>query len=185
MDETHIRYTYDLGADDKRGNLYKELNVDLRMIYTEAAAGERANLIAVWGPFMKTMMNALAKVPKLGAQKFWRGRPEKFARIRDIYKAGRMVTWASFTSVSKNFDQAAYLARWDEGCVLELSLPVVFDISKFSFFPSEEEGIIQPGAKFVVLSDTQLEERTAGDSNKYLVKVIGLQFMAEQLPLIS
>ena len=67
----HVRYTHDFGGDNKSGNLYVELNVDLRMMCTDAAAADKDNLIAVWGPYMKTMLTALQKMPLLNVGKYY------------------------------------------------------------------------------------------------------------------
>ena len=37
-----VRYTYDFLVPDKRGNLYKELNVDLRMLSTLKGADQES-----------------------------------------------------------------------------------------------------------------------------------------------
>jgi hypothetical protein len=151
-----------------------------------ATASDRENLKAVWAPFMKTMLSALGKLPKLPMQKYFRGRWEDFMTMRGIYNAGREVTWASFTSVSRSVQQAAYLANWDQGCVLEMKLSEVPDVSRFSFYVAEEEGILLPNSRFVVLNETRTEEILAGDGQSYIVKFIALQHVAaEKLPLIS
>ena len=85
-----------------------------------------------------------------------------------------------FTSCSKSLDQAAYLASWDQGCVLELKLFNVYDISGFSFFPDEQEVLLAPNTKLVVLTETRTERRTAGDGQQFLVKVIPMQQMGGQ-----
>ena len=138
-----VRYTFDFMEPDKRGNLFKEVNVDLRMLSTLKGT-DHESLKAVWAPFMKIMLSAMQKLPKVTEYKFYRGRPESWTDIRALYPAGREVVWAGFTSCSKSLDQAAYLASWDQGCVLELTLFNVYDISGFSFFPDEQEVLLSP-----------------------------------------
>ena len=127
------RYTHDFGEPDKTGNLFKELNEDLRSVSTLTKEG-CDKLKAVWDNFMATMMKALA--------------------------------------------------GWNTGCVLELSLFDVLDISKFSFFPNEQEGILVPNTQLVVLgkSDARL---IIHDTQKRLVKCIYLQQGGQGIPLIS
>ena len=186
LDVTHVRYTFDFGLADKTGNLFRELNADLRMMCQEDNDEDRRNLIAVWGPYMKTMLTAMYKMEPLVPALFYRGRPEEFFEVRSIYNAGREVTWAGFTSVSRDIDQASYLAGWQNGCVLELSLHGAYDISKFSFFPREQEAILPPGKKMIVLATSRIEDRLAGDGLTYGVKVITMQEVKQQLtPLVS
>ena len=76
------------------------------------------------------------------------------------------------------------LAGWNTGCVLELSLFDVLDISKFSFFPNEQEGILVPNTQLVVLgkADARL---IIHDTQKRLVKCIYLQQGGQGIQLIS
>ena len=165
------RYTHDFGEADKTGNLFKELNDDLRRMST-LTEERRDKIKAVWDNFMATMMKALGKVPKMEGSTFYRGRPESW--LADIYLPGRRVTWASFASVTKDLSQAAHMAGWNLGCVLELSLFDVLDISKFSFFPNEQEGILVPNTQLVVLgkADARL---IIHDTQMRFVKCIYLQ----------
>ena len=112
LDVTHVRYTFDFGLADKTGNLFRELNKDLRAMCGDDNDDVRRNLIAAWGPYMKTMLTAMYKMEPLPPAMFYRGRPEDFCEVRSIYNAGREVTWAGFTSVSRDIDQASYLAGW-------------------------------------------------------------------------
>ena len=168
------RCTFDLGLPDKRGNLFKELNVDLRMLGTLKGA-EHASLVAVWAPFLKNMLTALGKMPKRTEQKFYRGRPESWSDVRKIYKPGREVVWSGITSCTPDIDQASYIASWDQGCVLELTLFKVHDISRFSFYPNEKEVLLAPNTKLVVLADGRTEKRTASDGQEFVVKFILMQ----------
>ena len=177
------RYTHDFGEPDKIGNLFKELNEDLRSMSTLTKEGSD-KLKAVWDNFMATMMKALGKVPKMEGSTFYRGRPESWLAVREIYFSGRRVTWASFTSVTKELSQAAHMAGWNTGCVLELSLFDVLDISKFSFFPNEQEGILVPNTQLVVLGKAAAR-LIIHDTQKRLVKCIYLQQGGQGIQLIS
>lgn len=172
---------------DKRGNLFKELNVDLRMLPSTTGEEHKA-LKAVWAPFIKNVLSGMAKLPRVTPKhiKAWRGRPESMRDLRQIYAPGRLVTWAAFTSCSRRIENAAYMAAWDQGCVLQLSLTDVVDISGLSFFPNEEEVLLPPNSKFVVAVDTAVQSVIAGDGQDYLVRIITMQQVAgEELPLIS
>ncbi len=169
-----VRYTYDLGLADKRGNLFKELNVDLRMLST-LSGDDHESLKTLWAPFITNMLSAMSKVPKRDERRFFRGRPESWTDVRLVYQAGREVVWAGFTSCSTSLDQAAYLAGWNVGCVLELTLFNVQDISPFSFYPNEQEVLLPPNTRLIVLDSTRTETCTASDGQRFLVKIIPLQ----------
>ena len=172
---------------DKRGNLFKELNVDLRMLPTTTGDDHKC-LKALWAPLIKNILSGMAKLPKMVPKhiKAYRGRPESMRDLRAIYLAGRLVTWSAFTSCSTRLDNAAYMANWDQGCVLQLSLSDVVNIKGLSFFPNEEEVLLPPNSKWLVGVETAVESVTAGDGQQFLVKIITLQQVAgEGLPLIS
>ena len=82
-----------------------ELNVDLRAITTQTGQGHR-DLIKTWAPFMKNMLSGMAKLAKHQPSFFYRGRPEGFTDLRQLYKGGREITWAAFTSCSKRINEA-------------------------------------------------------------------------------
>ena len=186
LDVMRVRYTPDFGGDDKSGTLYVELNVDLRMMCTAAAAADKDNLIAVWGPYMKTMLTALQKMPLLNVGKYYRGRPESFEAVRKVYTSAREVWRAAFTSVSTNFEQAAHLASWGDGCVLELDTVHAHDISAISFFPNEAEAILPPGRKFICLDSRPEECKPINCSTPSIVKVISLkEVRLSMAPLVS
>jgi hypothetical protein len=181
------RYTWDHMDADKRGNLFKELNVDLRML-PSTTGDEHKCLKALWAPFIINILSGMAKLPKVQPRHVtaWRGRPESMRELRQIYMPGRLVTWSAFTSCSKRLDNAAYMANWDQGCVLQLMLAEVTDISGLSFFPNEEEVLLPPNSQFVVGVETTVESVTASDGQTFLVKIITLQQVAtDGVPLIS
>ena len=113
------RYTYDLGESDKRQNLFKELNVDLRELASQEGEAHK-NLVATWAPLIKNMLSGMAKMPKHQQKSFYRGRPESFSDLRQLYRGGRHITWAAFTSVSKRIDEAHVLLF----CLFVLGAPM-------------------------------------------------------------
>jgi hypothetical protein len=145
------------------------------MMSTVKDASEHNSLVQLWAPFMKNMLSAMNKMPLVTEQKFYRGRPESWDDIRGLYRAGREVVWAGFTSCSRSLDQAAYIASWDQGCVLELTLFNVHDISPLSLYPAEQEVLLPPGTKLVVLADTRTQTCAASDGQQFPVKLIPMQ----------
>ena len=174
-----------MGPPDKRGNLFKELNVDLRQLSTLTDVSQHQSLVSVWAPFVKVMLSALGKMPHQTPGKFYRGRPEHYSDLRDIYGSGREVVWAAFTSVSSHFEAAAYLAGWERGCVLELNLHDVRDISRMSFYPQEREGVLVTNTRLVVGSDSRFEELLDANRDKHNVRVIPMQQIASAPRLVS
>jgi hypothetical protein len=86
--------------------------------------------------------------------------------------------WGYFWLPFGRSGEAAYLASWDKGCVLELTLFDVPDISAVSFYPNEGECLLPPNTKFVVLAESRVEEREAQTGEKFLVRIIPLQMMS-------
>lgn len=82
--------------------------------------------------------------------------------------------------------EAAYLASWDKGCVLELTLFDVPDISSVSFYPTEGECLLPPNTRFIVLADARTQELEAADGSRFLVRIIPMQQVsADTTALIS
>ena len=121
---------------------------------------------------MKNMLSAVKVAKPAEGQTFYRGRPKAFSDIRAFYQGGRKVIWAGFTSCSKRLDQASFIASWEKGCVLELTVPVVHDIGPFSFYPHEQEVLLKPNVKLSVTWSTRIEEHSAADGSSHMVKVI-------------
>jgi hypothetical protein len=170
-----FRYTFDFGLPDKSGTLFNELNVDLRRMST--ASTEEHYLKTIWKAFMRNMTNALHKLPKIQENTLYRGMPHPYLELRSIYEGGREVVWTGFTSVYKSLDQAACLAGWDRGCVLDLKIFDVCDISNFRFNADQPEGLVLPNSKFVVLSDTHQETLKVSNGQDVVINFIGLQQM--------
>ena len=115
----------------------------------------------------------------------WRARPESFAEMSKIYALGREVVWAAITSCRKYLDYAAYMAYWDQGCVLEIRVAEdIYDISEFSFFPMEQEVLLPPNAKLVV-TGTRTEMREAANKQNFDLKIIVMQQITSAQALIS
>ena len=81
------RYTVDHNYG-KPGNLYCELNRDLRAL-GKAAPVARDTIINIWGPFMYFCIHGLQKCPTVAPGTLaWRARPEKLEQLRNIYLEG-------------------------------------------------------------------------------------------------
>jgi hypothetical protein len=147
------RYTYDLGMVDKRGNVYKELNVDLRR-FAQAGPEEHTNLKGSWGALVLNVIRAMGKMPVKTKVTLYRGRPDGFCELRSIYHPGRVCWWAAFTSCTPDPTAAAHMSG-PYGCVLELQCDQVHDISEMSFFPDEKEMLLPPNTQWVPLKEVK------------------------------
>ena len=75
----------------KPGNLYCELNRDLRAL-GKAAPVARDTIINIWGPFMNFCIHGLQKCPTVAPGTLvWRARPEKLEELRKIYRLGAYI----------------------------------------------------------------------------------------------
>jgi len=179
--------TFDFGVEDKRGNLFKELNVDLRMLSTLRGCESHTALKQLWAPFIRRMTVALTKMPKLKLPKcrIWRGRPESVEEISKIYGMGREVIWSGITSCTRNKEYAAYMASWHMGTVLEITVLLdIYDISPISFYPAESEVLLPPNTKLVVLGKPRKETMLASDGSPWTVNFVDLM-QTEHTQIIS
>ena len=87
------------------------------------------------------------------------------------------VTWLCYwCSGSRGvLTQAAYIAEYNRGCVLELTCFDVPDNSLFSFFPNEAECLLPPNSRFIALADSKTKSLVAGNGEVFLLKIICLQ----------
>ena len=130
----------------------------------------------------------MAKMPRMPLKHItaWRGRPESMTALRQVYKPGRIVKWAGFTSCTTRIDNAAYMANWADGCVLELTLTDAVCIAELSCYPHEDEILLPPNTTFIVNPKTKVEDITAGNGQTYMVKIIQMiQVEADGLQVIS
>ena len=169
-----MAYTWDNSEADKRGCLFRELNVDLRMLSTLNGSAHEA-LRDLWAPFLRRMMTGMRKMPRVQQKKLWRGRPESVEEMKQTYSIGREVIWSSYSSCTLHKEFAAYMASWHIGTVLEINVVLpVHDISSISFFPTENEVLLPPNTKLVVVSEPRIERLVAGDGSEWDVQFIEL-----------
>jgi len=152
-------YTYDFNQQRRTGNLYYELNQGLRQ--REATARKEA--LDVWSGYLYFLMAALEKLPSLKMH-VYRGHPDK-AAVMENYLEGRPVQWGAFSSTSKRACLAASFTDRATGVIFRLKVRTGKDIKDFSFFAAEEEEVLlSPQTKFVVIS----EPYTVEDGYTYL-----------------
>merc|ERR1719424_347992 len=140
-----IVYTYDNQSSTPPGNLYYELNNALR----QRGAG-RAALLQLWGGFLYYLLSGLAKLTDT-AGVVYRGYPDK-AKVEEQYQVGRPIQWGAFSSTSTATNTAKAFTDKHSGVMFKLTLQSGKVIQAYSYFPSEDEVLVSPQARFVVSS---------------------------------
>ena len=81
----------------------------------------------------------------------WRGYPDKDTTLVQ-YKLGRPIQWGAFSSTSTESTTARAFTDKDSGVIFKLTVLSGKVIQAYSYFPSEDEVLISPQARFVVIS---------------------------------
>jgi hypothetical protein len=140
-------YSHDLNLARREGNLYFELNGSLR----ERSQHGREALVRTWGGFMRHMMRAMRRLPKIKCT-CYRGYPDKQMALLH-YVMGKPIQWGAFTSTSIVFDVTKQFTDRVNGVIFKINVTDGRDITAFSFFPQEGEVLLSPAHRFTVCSD--------------------------------
>ena len=138
--------------------------------YVKANAAQQKEIRDIWSFYLSWFMTALRKFPSVKTTVF-RGRPIARADAEKTFWRGRRVTFAAFSSASRNFNGAAFRAE-DGVTVLEINAFNAISLDGMSFFPEESECLVLPMTSFVITSD--FREVLDVDSGN-MVHVISLQ----------
>lgn len=144
-----VAYTHDLRSGKRHGNLYFELNRQLRQRSFFAQKDTRET----WGVFMHYFMTGLAQLQDWEGECF-RSYPDQ-ANVMAQYTLGAMVQWGSFCSANTSVDIAKSTLEHsprDETVILRLSVRSGRDIKAYAFFPVEGEVLLTPNHRFAVTS---------------------------------
>ena len=120
--------------------------------YHQLNRGLRAHDAAATRPFLpmlKLCMLGLRPLPKYRGV-VWRG---VRANLRADYPTGERVTWWAFASASlemKTLEDRRFCGQSGPRTLFMISTNLGFDVSPFSFFPTEAEVLLPPGLSFVV-----------------------------------
>ena len=166
-----IAYTHDfqLPDNEKRGNLYFEMNEAMRA----SSASARKQMMSTWGLTVHYILNGLEKLPDY-AGTVLRGVTGK-ARIAPQYTNERLIKWRAFSSSSTSLDAAADFGAlsvlifmithpvpdFTSVCIRVAGTPddvLIFRIQVtrgkvirlLSLFAQEDEVLLFPGMKFKV-----------------------------------
>ena len=146
------RYTVDHGHGTKDGNLFCEVNRDLRVL-ARANRATRELLINTWGHFRHHCIEGLTKCPTVAPGTVtWRARPEPLETLQKVYHLGDELIFCSFTPSTLDFNVACHTAGYSKGTILELSLLEGFQLDNVSLYPRESEVLLPPNKRFAVTS---------------------------------
>ena len=165
-----VAYTYDSQSGEQEGQLYFELNRDIR----RRDAASRTAVLQLWGGFLFYLMSALSKLPDVPAV-VYRGYPDA-AMVTRQYTVGRPVQWGAFSSTSTNADVTKQFTDQQRGVIFKLTLVAGKAIKAYSYFPTEDEVLISAQARFTVSSTPY----TAADGYTYvdMVETHGTPFIS-------
>ena len=141
-----VAYTYDNQSGTQEGNLYFELNRALR----QRGGQGRAAALQLWGGFLYYLLSGLAKLADTKTVAF-RGYPDK-ATVERQYQVVRPIQWGAFSSTSTDVAAAREFTDKESGVIFKLNVLTGKVIKAYSYFPSEDEVLISPQARFTVSS---------------------------------
>lgn len=178
-----LRYTVETGKGTYEGNLYAEMNRDMRLV-PNLRREESEPIIDCWAPLVFHLMSGLRKCPKVlpYRDKYWRARSEPANVLAKRYQPGAEVCMCSFTSCTKVWEFACIHAGYDVGTVLEFELIDGYVVDAISVHPEEFEVIVPPNVRFLVMGGIQVRPHVTLDDNKaktYHVSVLTLRQIAD------
>ncbi len=148
-------YSYDLGFSDSKNNIYFSLNNVLRERNPEKLQQLR--------PFLTYLMTGLSKLPSVEAT-VHRGIPVSSVEVvREKYRRGVDIHWSAFTSTTTNIEKAKKFAGVG-GIIFRINVLQGRSITHYSTVQSEEEVLLSPNCRLVVISSLKQE----GDGFYYL-----------------
>lgn len=140
-----LAYTYDDYSGQREGNLYFELNKDLRL----SDQRDREVVKKTWGVHVGYALRAFQKLPNFEGFVF-RGFSNK-EQVLQEYHHGRTIQWGAFTSTTQNKQVARGFAG-EDGVILVIDVLTGKDINSLSFVPAEDEILLSPNHRFTVTS---------------------------------
>lgn len=151
--EAHAIALYTFGfTDQAEGNVYFEENSDLRLL-ARAGPFEREDVIEAWRHHIIWMLSGMDRLPGFTGHCFRVVKALSRADVESTYAVGRLVSFAAFTSTTTAANVAIEFALDDpDAVVFRIHC---FDgkvLSCLSFYPNEQEVLLQPGLTFVVSS---------------------------------
>jgi hypothetical protein len=128
------------------GTLYFELNHALR----QRGGVQRTAALQLWGGYLYYLLSGLSKLTDVETV-VYRGYPDK-AKVVEQYKVGRPIQWGAFSSTSMSVAATKNFTDQEHGVIFKLTVLSGKVIRAYSYFPSEDEVLLSPQARFVVSS---------------------------------
>ncbi len=169
------------GSGTYEGNLYAELNRDMRLCPTLTMEASTP-IIECWAPYSFHLLSGLKKCPKVApyAEKYWRARSEKVAVMANLYKPGTEVCFCSLTSCTKLWDFACIHAGYEVGTVLEFELIDGYMVDALSLHANESEVLVPPNVRFMVMGGVQVRQHVSPDDSRvHHISVIPLRQISD------
>merc|ERR1712190_337380 len=142
-------YTHDRCDGERKGNLYFELNRELRQKTFLAQTSTKET----WGVFLHYFMSALPQLPD------WEGECFRGCSSRDIalqqYELGAEIQWSVFWSTSSSIEVATSTLEGvpqQDRLVFRIWVTSGRDVQPYSFFPVDGEVLLTPNHRFKVTS---------------------------------
>lgn len=161
-----LLYTHDDGGDVLEQKFYYVENADLRR-HPHATAEEQRAIVSTWAPHLTHLRSGLNKMPAYQGC-VYRGVLADAFEWEDMY-VGREIRFSGLTSCSISREFAVYRAGL-AGWLLSMEIFSGRSISVFSFFPDEDEILLPPDIRCVIVA-----RRASEDEGVRILEVLELR----------
>ena len=148
-----VSYTYDLNfnsEEDGEDNLFVVLNETLRK--------RNGPTMLVLKPYLTYLMRGLRALPEVHTTCFRGVPPECLQTVLTNYTQGADVHWSAFTSCALHLETAKQFAQKHGGIIFCIKILSARDLRAYSAFPQEQEVLLSPNVKLVVIGTCTLEQ---------------------------
>ena len=148
-----VSYTYDLNfnsEEDGEDNLFVVLNETLRK--------RNGPTMLVLKPYLTYLMRGLRALPEVHTTCFRGVPPECLQTVLTNYTQGADVHWSAFTSCALHLETAKQFAQRHGGIIFRIKILSARDLRAYSAFPQEQEVLLSPNVKLVVIGTCTLEQ---------------------------
>lgn len=148
-----VSYTYDLNFnsdEDGEDNLFVVLNDTLRK--------RNGSIMRVLKPYLTFLMRGLRALPEVQTTCFRGVPPDCLETVQTHYTPGADVHWSAFTSCALHLETAKQFAQRQGGIIFRIKILSARDLRAYSAFPQEQEILLSPNVKLVVIGTCTLEQ---------------------------
>lgn len=142
-------YTYDFRKGGEAGNLWFELNRQLK----QRSFIARQDMLQTWGVFMHHLMKGLARLPDWEGE-CYKGCPDKNTVLNSKdFEPGRMVQFNSFRSATTATEVVLATVDKDRGLIFRIWVTTGKVVKPYAYFPADGEVLLTPDHRFWVLGE--------------------------------